>query len=67
MTTKVQGSPRRTEALGLAEQLAEEATSPRGVYEVPIGYARIRAARLGIGREGIRKALDRPPMRTARR
>lgn len=55
MTTEV-----RIDALGLAEQLAEEATSPRGVYyEVPIGYARIRAAQLGIGREEIRQALDK--------
>ena len=46
-------------ALSLARQLADEATSPRGVaYEVPPDHAQRQAAERGIGREEIRAALD---------
>jgi hypothetical protein len=60
MTTTTETSRGRIDALGLAEQLVEEATSPAGVYyDVPTGYARIRAARLGIGRKEIGDALEK--------
>ena len=46
-------------ALTLARQLADEATSPRGIaYEVPLDHAQRQAARHGIGGDEIREALD---------
>ena len=46
-------------ALTLARQLADEATSPRGIaYEVPLDHAQRQAAQQGIGGKEIRAALD---------
>jgi len=46
-------------ALSLARQLADEATSPRGIaFEVPLDHAQRQAARHGIGGKEIRAALD---------
>ena len=52
-------TPAAAAALTLARQLAEEATSPRGIaYEVPLDHAQRQAAQHGIGGEEIREALD---------
>ena len=70
MTTEAPLSLRKVDALGLAEQLVEEATSRGGVYyDVAAGSARIRAAQLGIGdprRARDRQARARPWMTAVR-
>jgi hypothetical protein len=53
-------TPAPAAALTLASQLADEATSPRGIaYEVPLDHAQRQAAQHGIGGEEMRAALDR--------
>ena len=52
-------TPAPAVALTLARQLADEATSPRGIaYEVPLDHAQRQAAQRGIGGDEIRAALD---------